>query len=89
MDTKEKHTAQGYQVSPNTALFLDALRGFDAAYGKLYEAIEEYAGTGDVDKTMDEHLLPLFSPLRKEVEGWMLACMNNSMALSTGEVVEI
>lgn len=89
METKEKHTAQGYQVSPKTALFLDALRGLDAAYSKIYEAIEEYAGEKDVDSTMDKHLLPLFSPLRKEVEGWMLACIYNSMGLSTGEVVEI
>ena len=87
METKEKHAPQGYQVSRETALFLDALRELDAAYSKIYEAIDEYAG--GVDETMDKHFLPLFNPLREEVESWMLACITNTMGLKASQGARI
>ena len=89
METKEKHTAQGYQVSPQTALFLDALRGLDEAYSKVYSAIEEYSGSSSVDRNMEEHFEPLFNPMRKEVESWMLACITNTMGMSESQGVRI
>ena len=87
METKEKRTAQGYEVSRETALFLDALRGLDEAYSKIYEAIDEYAGS--VDDTMDKHFLPLYNPLREEVESWMLACITQTMGLKASQGARI
>lgn len=88
METRTKTaTAQGYQVSRQTSLFLDALRGLDEAYSKIYEAIDEYAGS--VDETMDKHFLPLFNPLREEVESWMLACITQTMGLKASQGKEI
>lgn len=87
METKKTSTPQGYQVSRETSLFLDALRELDAAYSKIYEAIDEYAGS--VDETMDKHFLPLYNPLREEVESWMLACITNTMGLKASQGARI
>ena len=87
METKEKRTAQGYEVSRETALFLDALRELDAAYSKIYDAIDLYAGS--VDDTMDKHFLPLYNPLREEVESWMLACITQTMGLKASQGARI
>ncbi|MEG0815735.1 MAG: hypothetical protein RSF93_07315 [Mucinivorans sp.] len=65
--TRTTDTLTKYTVSPDTAMFLDLLKGYNELYVNIVNVVEKCYGESQVDEIFDRDFNPIMSSLEDEI----------------------
>lgn len=78
METQRTAPGTNYTVSTRTALLIDAMKGLDAVYYKLYRYAQEI-NEPSAETLINESIAPRFDALKSKVKEWLAESVEESL----------